>query len=97
MLFPPPEDVNGVWQLVAHATAEGQLGSSAKVATDSGLDAGRPRLVCVYTEDFSNEEDVKRVLRKLVEMGLVNRKEAGGAAQGLYYKCGMFKFFLVRS
>lgn len=88
MLFPKPEDVNAVWQHVADATASGQLGSSAKVATDSGLDHGRARLVCVYTEDFSNDEDVKRVLKKLVEMGLVNKKEAAGAPQGLYYKCG---------
>ena len=94
MLFPLPEDVNAVWQHVAEATVSGHLGSSAKVATDGGLDHhGRPRLVCVYTEDFSNEKDVKRVLKKLVEMGLVNKKEAAGASQGLYYKCGKFGFF----
>lgn len=88
MLFPTPGDVNAVWQHVADATVSGHLGSSAKVATDSGLGDGRPRLVCVYTEDFSNDEDVNRVLKKLVEMGLVNKKEAAGAPRGLYYKCG---------
>lgn len=89
MLFPPPEEVNAVWQHVADATVSGQLGSSAKVATDSGIDhQGMSRLVCVYTEDFSNEGDVKRVLKKLVEIGLVNKKEAAGASRGLYYKCG---------
>ena len=80
-----------MWQHVADATVNGQLGSSAKVATDSGVDQqGRQRLVCVYTEDFANEGDVKRVLKKLVEMGLVNKKEALGASRGLYYKCGRF-------
>lgn len=111
MLFPPPEEVNAVWQRVVEATATGQLGSSAKVATDGGVDnnalgpgpgpgggRGRPRLVCVYTEDFDDEGDVVRVLKKLVEMGLVNRKEAGRQARGLYYKCGKFQspfLFLV--
>lgn len=104
MLFPRPEDVNDVWRLVADATASGQLGAGAKVATDSGLGDGRPRLVCVYTEDFSNDDDVKRVLKKLAEMGLVNQKEAAGAPRGIYYKCGessssalgsfFFSFFL---
>lgn len=88
MLFPTPEDVNDVWRLVADATVSGQLGSGAKVATDSGLGDGRPRLVCVYTEEFFNDDDVKRVLKKLAVMGLANQKEAAGAPRGIYYKCG---------
>jgi hypothetical protein len=85
MLFPMPEDVNAVWEHVAEATASGYLGSGAKVATDNGIGDGRPRLVCVYTEDFSSTEDVKRVLKKLATMGLVHKKED---PRGIYYKCG---------
>lgn len=85
MLFPLPEDVNAVWQHVADATASGQLGSGAKVATDNGIGDGRPRLICVYTENFSYTEDVKRVLNKLATMGLVHKK---GDPRGIYYKCG---------
>jgi Domain of unknown function (DUF1917) len=38
-------------------------------------------LVCVYTKDFIDKEDVKRVIVKLVELGLVSRRPVS-------YKCG---------
>ena len=88
MLFPSSAKVNAVWQLVAEATISEQLGCGAKVATDGGLGNDWPRLICVYTEDCSDHEDVERVLRKLAEMGLVNQKEAAGAPRGIYYKSG---------
>lgn len=98
MLFPSPAEVNAVWRLVADATVSEQLGHAAKVATDSGLGDGESRLVCVYTEDFANVGDVKRVLIKLAEMGLVNRKEAAGEPRGIYYKCGrLYLVFCGRS
>ncbi len=84
MLFPRAGDVNRVWELVAEATANGHLGSGAKVATDTGLEASMPRLICVYTKDFSIEK-VQPVLKKLAEMGLVHKT---GDPRGIYYKCG---------
>jgi hypothetical protein len=39
-------------------------------------------LVCVYTNDFTDKEDVKRVVVKLVELGLVSRRRP------VFYKCG---------
>lgn len=83
MLFPLPENVNPVWALVAEGTMAQELGRGAKVATDAGQGDRVPRLLCVYTEDFSEKGDVKRVLERLVRMGLVDR-----TGQGIYYKCG---------
>ena len=90
MLFPYPEDVNGQWAIVAEATVNRELGTAAKVAPDSGDGDRTPRLICVYTKDFSDMEDVKRVLERLVELGLVKRKGAAGEERGIYYKCDAF-------
>ena len=88
MLFPYASEVDQVWEKVVRATVDGRLGISCKVATRESDDSGdvafaaRTRLVCVYTRDFGDEDDVKRVLNGLVEMGLV--PERGG----IWYKCG---------
>jgi hypothetical protein len=86
MLFPAVEEVDLVWAAVAAATAGGELGVAAKVETaaeeEEGDDGGRgARLACVYTRDFRDEADVRRVLVGLKERGLVGR-------WGLSYKCG---------
>jgi len=94
MLFPMPEDLAHTWQLVATATARNELGTAAKVAADEGKGDRVPRLVCVYTRDFSDMADVKRVLWKLVEMGLVQRpaRDPKGV-RSIYYKCSMCSAF----
>lgn len=102
MLFPLPRDVDAVWRIVADATASGQLGSAAKVATKSVAEeeadsqgrpgSGRPRLVCVYTTDFADVADVQRVLRKLDQLGLVRKRGPWGVGGGIYYKCGKLSY-----
>jgi hypothetical protein len=84
MLFPIGEDVDRVWRVVAEGTVEGSLGYAAKVAADEGNSDRGGRLIGVYTEDFSDREDVGRVLRALVDKGLVSRK----GSSGIYYKPG---------
>ncbi|MCJ1462783.1 hypothetical protein MMC07_001386 [Pseudocyphellaria aurata] len=102
MLFPMPRDVNAVWRVVADATASGQLGSGAKVATKSATEeeedrqsragTGRPRVVCEYTRDFADEADVQRVVRKLDQLGLVRQTGPSGEGRGIHYKCGALAF-----
>lgn len=101
MLFPSPADVDAVWSAVAHATAVDELGCEAKVATapdssDGGARAGT-RLVCVYTRDFADEEDVRRVVQSMVKLGLLQSKY--GVGKSISYKCGksFFPFFYVFS
>ncbi|MCJ1358121.1 MAG: hypothetical protein MMC33_008119 [Icmadophila ericetorum] len=86
MLFPMPDTVNEVWGVIATETAVGRLGSAAKVAADDGQMSDRlNRLVCIYTEDFTDKRDVKRVLERLVDVGLTTRKGAE-----IYYKCDAY-------
>jgi hypothetical protein len=94
MLFPSPADVNRVWRLVAEAVVDGRLGDTAKVAP---ADPPNPfvaapkkqasHLICVYTKDFSDLEDVQRVLEELIELGLAPRNASDGA---IYYKADVY-------
>jgi hypothetical protein len=85
MLFPEPRVVDDVWGVVARATAANELGSAAKVAPKDPNEGrvGAARLICVYTRDFRDKDDVGRVLARLRELGLVRVN-----ARPIYYKCG---------
>ncbi|KAI4260879.1 MAG: hypothetical protein LQ352_000034 [Teloschistes flavicans] len=85
ILFPCPADVNRQWAAVAPAVVSGELGTAAKVAPNDGSGDQSPRVICVYTKDFSNLEDVKRVLARLAELGLAKKFDGG-----IYYKVDAF-------
>ncbi|PWY88016.1 DUF1917-domain-containing protein [Aspergillus sclerotioniger CBS 115572] len=91
MLFVTPERVDEVWGVVAEATARGELGTGAKVATaegeGAGAGAGRARLIAIYNKDFGDKREVERVLRGLVELGLVKVGE-----RPIYYKCDAYTY-----
>lgn len=90
MLFPHVDDIDRIWRAVCKGVDDGKLGPTAKIATN-GQDARslreeNLRLICVYTRDFSDQKDVRRVLDALIELGLVKRP-ADDAGNGIYYKC----------
>ncbi|KIW88963.1 uncharacterized protein Z519_10447 [Cladophialophora bantiana CBS 173.52] len=107
MLFPQEGEVDRVWAVVAHAVWEGKLGTAAKVATAKGegeimIDDGGgsggggqdrdQRLICVYTQDFSDQADIKRVLRALKDLGLLHLRldRSNGGFKTIYYKCDAY-------
>lgn len=91
MLFPSADHVDEVWSVVAKATRKGKLGVAAKVATGDGS-VGGVRLVAVYTRDYEDKADIKRVLQKLVELGVV---EKGG--KPIYYKCDAYSYLEIKA
>lgn len=100
MLFPKPEDVNGVWKLVAEAVTDGRLGDTAKVAPADPPDhfstaqkQQANHLICVYTKDFSDLDDVRRVLEELIELGLAPRAADGA----IYYKTDAYTYLDIDS
>ena len=61
MVFVMPAVADAVWADVARATAEGELGSDAKIAPTLGTE--KPAvLCCAYVHDFRNRAELKRVL-----------------------------------
>lgn len=84
MLFCSPAEVNDVWETIAKATANNELGIAAKVLPRTPLENSRKdRLICVYTSDFEDKADVGRVLQKLRELKLVESR-----GRPIYYKPG---------
>jgi hypothetical protein len=90
MLFPSSPDVNAAWSLIAHATVAGELGFAAKVATDDGSE--RARLICIYTQDYGDREDVKRVLERIVALGLCGGGGGGGEGKAIWYKADVYTY-----
>ncbi|KAI1338084.1 hypothetical protein F5Y15DRAFT_130707 [Xylariaceae sp. FL0016] len=90
MLFCSVANVNDTWEVVAKATVNNELGIAAKVAPKSNVDNRLERLICVYTADFSNTKDVKRVADKMKQLGL-----ARGIT--LYYKPDIFTYLGISS
>ena len=84
MLFPPLAQVDNAWAKVCHAVDADRLGITAKVATASDDGYFSSRLICIYTADFTDIQDVKRVLREMVKLGLVKTDTPNGVS---YYKC----------
>ncbi|KAH3920329.1 hypothetical protein HBI56_068580 [Parastagonospora nodorum] len=84
MLFPKLEEVNQVWKKVVEGVINNRLGPTAKVAPDEGKPGDR--LICIYTRDFRDQDDVLRVLLELETMGLVN------SGRSIYYKSDAFTY-----
>lgn len=84
MLFPKLEEVTQVWKKVIAGVIDGRLGPTAKVATDEGNPGDR--LICVYTKDFRDENDVLRVLQEVEAMGLLT------SGRSIYYKSDAYTY-----
>jgi hypothetical protein len=72
LLFPDtPDAIDGAWKIIAKETYAGTLGSSSKILTRnmSYNDMYQPQVICVYTKDFRDLQDVSRVCKRLVELG----------------------------
>ncbi|KAH8726504.1 hypothetical protein GQ44DRAFT_705741 [Phaeosphaeriaceae sp. PMI808] len=84
MLFPKLENVTRVWKIVVQGVIDNRLGPTAKVAPDEGKSGDR--LICIYTRDLRDEDDVRRVLSELDTMGLLT------SGRSIYYKSDAFTY-----
>jgi hypothetical protein len=60
--------VDDVWFKIKKAVEEGRLGGSAKVSTAKPNPLSkdpRKHVICVYTYDWTDEEDVRRIREEL--------------------------------
>ncbi|KAF2760098.1 DUF1917-domain-containing protein [Pseudovirgaria hyperparasitica] len=87
MLFPNSEDLPRTWRLVAEGVADNRLGCAAKVGTiGPDTDTNNGRLICVYTKDFNDMEDILKVMHELIDLNLVN------SDRGIYYKMDAYTY-----
>ncbi len=75
LIFVKDRDIDEVWDKIRKATEDGKLGSGAKVATakPSLLGESGTKVICVYTYDWTDEKDVKRVREELKKLGITNK------------------------
>lgn len=96
LIFVDPEDVDEVWAKIKRAVEEGRLGDSAKVSTGKPNPhaTSRQRVICVYTYDWTDEKDVKRIREELRKLGITSKipyKADQDTIEGKYRKMGHSK------
>ncbi len=76
------QQVDYCWGVVRQATQEGSLGIGAKVSTDWGNsnDPAEPggwngHVICVYTSNLEDKQDVLRVARRLQEIDAIRTQQ----------------------
>ncbi len=78
LIFVNIKDIDEVWAKIRKATEEGKLGAEAKVSTpkqkpaDIGYAKGE-HVICVYTYNWTDEEDVKGIREELRKLGITNK------------------------
>ncbi len=80
LIFKSWDDLDNLWERVKKATYSGDLGPSSKVATKTPNPLSKDPdtgVICVYTYDYEDKKDVRRVRRKLLSIGITEL---------LYYK-----------
>lgn len=90
LLFIPVVQVDQWWDRIKDATEAGCLGVGAKVATarpNPRAVSPETRLICVYTRDWHDRDDVRRVLGALRDLGVpwkLAYKTDAATAAGVY-------------
>lgn len=75
LIFVPVEEVDEVWAKIKNAVVDGLLGNRAKVASIYGarvdkFTGSKRQVICVYTYDWTDEEDVMRIREELRKLGI---------------------------
>lgn len=76
LVFAPWNEIDEVWKKIKEATSSGKLGGSAKVATNMGSwTAADPEnsVICVYTYDWTDDEDMTRIREELRALGITRK------------------------
>lgn len=76
LIFVSRENVDEVWAKIKKATEEGKLGFGSKVSTAKPSPLGKDpntHVICVYTYDWTDREDVMRVREELRKLGITNK------------------------
>ncbi len=101
LLFIPTTRIDASWRIIRSETILGTLGVAAKVATamKSPLSANqRVKLICVYTFNAADLNDVRRVRQRLRELGFTKKlpyKTDAATQAGIYTSQGDTKVSML--
>ncbi|MCP5244100.1 MAG: DUF1917 domain-containing protein [Burkholderiales bacterium] len=73
LIFLPIENLDEIWEKIRRATEKGELGNSAKVSTakpNQNAVNENQKVICVYTYDWTDAEDVRRIRCQLRNLGI---------------------------
>ena len=75
LLFVDPADIDKVWQKIAEATKANLLGIGSKCSTmrKNPNAVSKEMVICVYTHDYNDKEDVFRVRQALRGLGFTKK------------------------
>lgn len=90
MLFLSIGRVDAVWKAVVEATVSGELGHAAKVATNLAERSRGGLRMIIYTSKYEDTDDVRRVLEKLVALGLLRNDR-----RPIYYKADAYTYLRI--
>ncbi len=90
LIFVPVARIDDTWRIIKSAVEIGQLGRAAKVATardNPNAPNPKERVICVYTYDCDDREDVFRIRQALRDLGFTQKlayKTDDATYAGLY-------------
>lgn len=76
LIFVPTRRIDNAWSKVKLATEAGRLGEMSKVATakdNPNATNSSIKVICVYTYDWTDEEDVMRIRQELRQLGITRK------------------------
>lgn len=94
LIFCPTTEVDPTWDLIRQATEGGLLGFASKVSTAHPGTIGHTsetRIICVYTYDYEDTTDVRRIRSALRDLGITQKipyKADEDTLQGKYSAFG---------
>jgi hypothetical protein len=76
LIFVPIERIDKVWSTIQLATEAGRLGEMSKVATakdNPNATKSSIKVICVYSYDWTDEEDVMRIRQELRQLRIIRK------------------------
>jgi len=71
LIYRSDSEIDTVWKTIAKSTINGELGTSAKVST--ARKNSKRHVMCVYTANYLDLDDVTRVREKLRRIGFAEK------------------------
>ena len=95
MLFSDRSYVDGTWETVARATDGGELGPASKVSTvpPRGMVDSGSHVICVYTNGFADEAELRRVLNRMLEVKRPSSLNSIVRLEALFSRGFFFNYF----